>query len=477
MFMVKLAWANIRHRATRTTITIFAMALAAAIVTSGMSLSQGIAKMADDGYRTYYRGDTVVFTPTYVGASALYDVDSSIHNNVLYDSGFNPLLKLYPHFGTDGYLGYELYPYTPLSLDQMERLRSFPGVNAVEPVLIMPGRIGLESTSLKITSTDMAALLTEGAMPSSGTIDMLEIVVNAYGGPQLAVGDVVNITVPVFGFGASGVPYADITAPAKEWKARVVGLVRWPTRELSYLVPSGSSPDPIFEQGYVHSSEVYLTEAAWQEIWSQQSGGMPYPVLAATQRVDNLSTLNVVAAELRAAFPELTIKTVPEVARHVETYNLLDWFYELPQEYWKSQNGLVTHNFVPVELGMISSILLFANAGMLLASQMLSGIAERKKEIGILKAIGARNREILGMVLIEGLFLAITGSLLGFSFTRALAIHRDSTNNLPWLTIMNSTLRELLSVVSLTTLVALVFSGIPAAKTAQLSVMEVLRND
>lgn len=142
-----------------------------------------------------------------------------------------------------------------------------------------------------------------------------------------------------------------------------------------------------------------------------------------------------------------------------------------------NKNGTVTHGYVPVEIGMVSSVLLFANAGMLLASQMLSGIAERKKEIGILKALGARNREILGMVLIEGLLLALTGSLLGFGFTRLLAIQRDATNNLAWLMILNSTMKELLSVVGLTTIVALIFTGIPAAKTAQLSVMEVFRND
>lgn len=258
--MVKLAWANIRRRATRTFITIFAMALAAAVVTGGMSLSKGIAKMADDGYRTYYSGDIVVFTPTYVGASAVYNVESPILSNVLYDSGFNPLLALYPHFGTDGYLGYELYPYTPLTDEQLQRLQSFPGVSSVDPVLIMPGRIGQKGTSLRVTSADMAALLTEGAMPTTGTADMLEVIVNVYGGPQVNVGDIVTISVPVFRLGASGVPYAETTTAGQEWKAKVVGLVQWPTRELVYLIPSGSSSSPIFEQGYVHSSEVYLTE-------------------------------------------------------------------------------------------------------------------------------------------------------------------------------------------------------------------------
>lgn len=449
------------------------MALAAAVVTNGMSLSKGIAKMAYNEYRTYYRGDILVFTPTYVGATAVYDVDSLISSSVLYDSGFNPLLNLYPHFGTDGYFGYELYPYTPLTAEQRQRLRDFPGIRAADPVLIMPGRLGLTDMSLRVASPAVGKHLVDGTMPS--TSDVLEVVVNAYGGPKVSVGDVVTISVPVFRVGTSGVPYTDASVAGQEWTAKVVGLVHWPTRELSYFPPGGG--DPRYEQGYVHSSEVYLTEPAWQEIWWQQSGGMPYPVLAVTQSVDNLSTLNVIAAELRAAFPELTIKTVQEVALHVERYNLLDRFYLIPRELWVNRDGVVSHDSVPIELGLTSAILLFANAGMLLASQMLAGVAERKKEIGIIKALGARNREILGMVLFEGLLLAVTGSLVGFSMMRVLAVHRDLSNNLGWLMVLKTTIIELLTVVSLTTVVALVFSVIPAAKMSQLTVMEVFRND
>ncbi|MBS3949760.1 MAG: ABC transporter permease [Peptococcaceae bacterium] len=475
--MVKLAWSSIRHRLSRTLITVFAMAIAAAVITSGMSLSKGIAKMAYHEYRTYYRGDIVILTPTYVGATAVYDLESTISHNVLNDSGFNPLLKLYPQFGIDGYLGYDLYPYSPLAFEQLQRLRDFPGIRSVDPVLIMPASLGTMATSLRVISSAVGEHLAEGTMPreNSGGESMLEVVVNAYGGPQLSVGDVVTIRVPVFKIGASGVPYADTSATVQERPAKVVGLVRWPTRELSFFPPGGG--DPRYEQGYVHSSEVYLTELAWQEIWQQQSAGLTYPVLATTLRVDNLSTLNVTAAELRAAFPELAIKTVPEVARHVERYNILDRFYLIPSALWMNAEQVVAHDYVPVELGLTSAMLLFANAGMLLASQMLASVAERRKEIGIIKALGARNFEILGMVLIEGLLLAITGSIVGFSLVRILAIHRDISNNLSWLIVMQSSLRELAAVVSLTTVVALVFSVIPAAKMSQLTVMEVFRND
>ncbi|MBS3873265.1 MAG: ABC transporter permease [Firmicutes bacterium] len=476
--MIKLAYSSMRHRLTRTIITIFAMAIAAAVVTSGMALSQGIARRAYIEYRTYYQGDILVFTPTYVGAAMLHQVNSRIKQAILYDSGFNSLLRLYPHFGATGYLAYEAYPYVPISLEQIGRLRTFSGIQSAEPTLLMPGRVGQIDITLKVTNNDLENHLVTGRVPHANAHNYgsLEIVVNAHGGIPANLGNIVTVTVPAFGVGASGIPFVDFSSAPQEYAAKVVGIAEWPTRELSYF-PPGVGGEPIYEQGYVHSAEIYLAPSAWEQIWHRQAENLAYPVLSASLRVDNLSRLNVIAAQLRSAFPELTIKTVPEVARHVERYNLLDHFYTLPSHVWQVSSDAVTHEHVPVEFGLAVSLLLFANAGMLLAGQMLSGVAERKKEIGILKTLGARRSDIVGMVLIEGFLLASIGSLLGFSFIRLLATIREFGNQAGALSVIYSTAKEFLTVMSLTTLVSLIFSAIPAACMANLTVMEVLRNE
>lgn len=476
--MIRLAYASIRHRLTRTIITIFAMAIAAAVVTSGMSLAQGIARRAYIEYRTYYQGDILVFTPVYVGAAMLHQVNSRIKQAILPDSGFNSLLSLYPHFGTTGYLAYEAYPYVPISPAQIARLRTFPGIQSAAPTLMMPGRVGQIDIALKVTNNDLENHLVMGRVPHANahSYGSLEIVVNAHGSIPASLGDIVTVTMPVFGVDASGIPFVDFSSPPREYEAKVVGIAEWPTRELSHF-PPGAGSEPIFEQGYVHSAEIYLVPSAWHQIWHSQAGDLAYPVLSVSLRVDNLSQLNVIAAQLRSAFPELTIKTVPEVARHLERYGLLDHFYTLPPIVWQVSSADVTHGYVPVEFGLAVSLLLFANAGMLLAGQMLLGVAERKKEIGILKTLGARRSDIVGMILIEGFILASIGSLLGFGLVRILATYLELGNQVGVLSVLFSAAKEFLTVMSLTTLVSLIFSAIPAASMANLTVMEVLRNE
>lgn len=469
--LIHLAVANVWRRLSRSTLTLLAMGVAAAVLTSGLSLSQGIMRSAYFEYRAYFGGDILVFSPGFIGAAPVDQTsEEAIVKRLLQDSGFNPLLTLYPGYQTDGYLAQEPWEYAPLSLDWLNP--NIPaGVIEATPYRVMPAELNGADIELKRSPVDIRPYIVEGREPTISVTSEIRAVISAYGAPHVTVGDVVQISVPRFKLDQRGVPYADYGEPPTQLAVRIVGKVAWPTRTLTW----GTDGAVFSETAYVHKPEVYLTESSWQQIWSTQSGGADYPVLSVALKVANLSKLNVVAAAIQDQYPELAVFAMPRVAQHLERYNLIDKFYQAPTVVWQGTETI--QPYAPREFGMLSSILLYLNAGMLLASQMLASVAARRKEIGILKAIGARQTEVVGMILVEAIVLAMMGALAGFGLIRLAGLHQSLSNGIRLTTILNTTVREFITVASLTTVVSIVFGAIPAWRVARLTVMEVFRSE
>lgn len=122
-----------------------------------------------------------------------------------------------------------------------------------------------------------------------------------------------------------------------------------------------------------------------------------------------------------------------------------------------------------VALGGIAAISLLVG-GIGIMNIMLVSVTERTAEIGLRKAVGAKNRDILVQFIIESVFLSIVGGSIGvvFGFLGSLAIDLFLTTAVtPW---------SVLLAFSISALIGIVFGVAPASKAAKLDPIEALRH-
>ncbi len=101
-----------------------------------------------------------------------------------------------------------------------------------------------------------------------------------------------------------------------------------------------------------------------------------------------------------------------------------------------------------------------------------TNVRERRSEIGILRALGARARTILGMFLGKALIMGVAGGLAGYALGTLAGIARQAETTLPFLDP-----RLLLLAASTAVVLSLIASWAPAYYAAQQDPAEVLREE
>jgi putative ABC transport system permease protein len=139
-----------------------------------------------------------------------------------------------------------------------------------------------------------------------------------------------------------------------------------------------------------------------------------------------------------------------------------------------SQNLASSNNILDLLTVMIAGVVAISLlvGGIGIMNVMLVSVAERMREIGIRKAVGATNRQILSQFMIEASLLSVTGGIIGVLLAYALDLLLRLTTSLEpvitWQTVVLAT------VVSLS--VGVIFGSVPALKAARKHPIEALRS-
>jgi putative ABC transport system permease protein len=98
-----------------------------------------------------------------------------------------------------------------------------------------------------------------------------------------------------------------------------------------------------------------------------------------------------------------------------ETYSAEKWFAAAKREVTAIAAGL----------NVFALISLFV-AALGITNTLVTSVVERTREIGILKALGARDGHVMGLFLLEGALIGLFGGLLGLGLARAAAVPADA---------------------------------------------------
>jgi putative ABC transport system permease protein len=152
-----------------------------------------------------------------------------------------------------------------------------------------------------------------------------------------------------------------------------------------------------------------------------------------------------------------------------------DFSVETPLEAISAVNDILgSVNIVIVGIAMISLIV----GGIGIANTMYTSVLERKKEIGTMKAVGAKNSDILSIFLIESGMLGFVGGIIGVIIGVSIALAAGFGANQAFgtdLIKVNISITLLISAATFSFLIG-IFSGVvPSVQASKLRPVEALR--
>jgi ABC-type antimicrobial peptide transport system permease subunit len=193
------------------------------------------------------------------------------------------------------------------------------------------------------------------------------------------------------------------------------------------------------------------------------------PITTVLRRILNSDYVDMIKINLKT--PEMVpmaVKTVGRVLRrlHKIPRGVPDDFHfhtadELLDRITRQSRAMV------MMLALIAGISLFVS-GIVIMNIMLVGVAERKQEIGVRRAVGACRGDIMIQFVLESLFISLAGGALGLVLGQVVSRLLTVLLGVPTAPSVTAVILAL----SVALVVGLVFGVFPARRAAQLSPVE-----
>ncbi len=529
---VRLGLTNSLRQLGRSLLVLLAMTLSAMSLTSALSYSQINTKNSYPFYRQLLGGEILVAPIRWAGQQAKdITAGTALQPIRLPKTGLSWLERYYPQLYADGFLGTaDSRTSQVIPEETIQHLASEPGISGYGlqyqfPASLTNATHGTEKYTrvtvqplpdperlAKLLNRDITPLLPylEGDQPfavvnshlliEDGEIALIagtipdELVTSldeevrptpeqiyerkerlalrkALEGRELPdEWEVARLSIPTLAPLPDG-SYLPNYAQAFQVDIPVFSQVSIPTRTIYYTNEMGGT---VSETAYLHGGYVWLPQKLWQSLWQRAAQGGDPASGNLVLRIENMDDLEQTVARLQSDYPQLTFVSVADFAYRMEHGAIIDRFYNVPKGLYQAGE---TRLAVPVKLGKVMGLLFYLIAGMLIASRMLTGAAARRSEIGILKALGARKRDIAAMVLTESLLVTLIGASAGFLLVRMGGVIVELGNRVALQTVFVRTASEFGLVVGAACLVSLLFGLLPAIRMSNLTVMGVLRGE
>lgn len=506
MFLA-LGITNVRRNLGRSLLAVLGAALAAMIITSMLGLTSGYPAMGYLETRAFMAADIVVYRAPHLVQPGAFSGEGAAASGSwqltrLGGDELCDLLSLHPELYTSGFLAPGDGGHGPLSVtDIAERVAGINGVSGLTPSYFLPLRLEFDvpnedgRTTRVVTVPDAILrgrdfefanleggwafdrLVVSGTTPAGsepaaavGWIDRRLATLGYEAQP--AVNDRVRLYVPAVDVASDGTWTYDFTRESV-FEVTIAGEYEVPVGIAAWPLPEGGTAT---EELYWITPQLQVSSDLFTEVFAAVSAGLkPQHALQLGIAARPFSSIENLAADVQAALPGYSVITVPRQLNMAGARGLPGAAFRAPFDALgrptTQQVGL------PVNLNRAIIVTVSLVAALLLAANMLFLVAGRRREIGVLKAVGARSSDVAVMVLAEALTLNLAGTLAGFLIIRLLATWTLVSNHIALGDIAKATLNDLGIVLGAGVSAAAVFALVPAWQMARLTSLEVLRNE